>query len=205
MPSSAFDTITAPTAAAAFHGSDTVNGRAAASMAAGSTHTAFCRAAVARKSTPEQNLCWYTPPAATESSESSSNSTTGSIPPTMASRPAQASSTATTPNASAPTRIGVSPSPRKAAASRAVMTGFIEMMTAPRTAGAPCSRARYRQPNSMPCASNPLTSTCTSVRPVGQLTRASIAQPLRIAPATPNRKTSTAMGDMAETARAPIG
>ena len=41
--------------------------------------------------------------------------------------------------------------------------------------------------------------------PVGQPTRAANTQPERMPPANPNRNTSTAIGDMAETARAPIG
>ena len=79
------------------------------------------------------------------------------------------------------------------------------MITAPSTAGAPSSSARYMQVNSRPWASSPLASTCTRGRPVGHVTRASSAQTLRIAAAKPNRNTSTAIGDITETASAPIG
>jgi hypothetical protein len=48
---------TAATAPAACHGSATVNGITAASAATGSSDTPFCSAAVARKSTSEQNRC----------------------------------------------------------------------------------------------------------------------------------------------------
>jgi len=85
------------------------------------------------------------------------------------------------------------------------MTGFIEMTTAPSTAGAPCISARYRQMNCSAWASNPLIKTCARVRPVGHVTREINAQAERIAPASPNRNTSTAIGDIAETASAPIG
>jgi hypothetical protein len=121
------------------------------------------------------------------------------------SRPAQAASTATTPSARAPTRVQVRPSPRNAVANKAVTTGFIEMITAPSTAGAPCISARYRQMNCNAWVSNPVTKTWARVRPVGQVTRAINAHAERIAPASPNRKTSTAIGDITETASAPMG
>jgi hypothetical protein len=54
----ALNRTTAATAPAAFHGSVTSNAMIVANAAAGSTATAFCSAAVARKSTPEQNRCW---------------------------------------------------------------------------------------------------------------------------------------------------
>ena len=52
---------------------------------------------------------------------------------------------------------------------------------------------------------NPLISTCTRVRPVGHVTPATSAQPERIAAASPNRNTNTPIGDIVETASAPIG
>src|SRR5690349_11045986 len=171
IDTTAFSSTTAATATAALTGSVTVNGITAASATTGRMHTPFCSAAVARKSTPEQNFCWYTPPAATLNSETRISRTAGSTPPTAISRLAHDASTATTPSTSATTRVLVRASPRNIAASTAVTTGFMEMMTAPSTAGAPCVSATYRHVNSSPCASSPLTSTCTSVRPVGQLTR----------------------------------
>jgi hypothetical protein len=53
----ALRSTTAVTAPAAFHGSVTVNGMTVASTATGSRATAFCSAAVALKSTLEQNRC----------------------------------------------------------------------------------------------------------------------------------------------------
>jgi len=58
MESTAFNSTTAATAPAAFHGSVTVNGMTTASATTGAMHTTFCSAAVALKSTPEQNFCW---------------------------------------------------------------------------------------------------------------------------------------------------
>jgi hypothetical protein len=58
MDSTAFSSTTAATAPAAFHGSVTVHGITAANATTGRMHAAFCNAAVARKSTPEQNFCW---------------------------------------------------------------------------------------------------------------------------------------------------
>jgi hypothetical protein len=58
MHSVALSSTTAATAPAAFHGSTTVNGMTVASATTGTTATAFCSAAVARKSTPEQNRWW---------------------------------------------------------------------------------------------------------------------------------------------------
>jgi hypothetical protein len=128
-----------------------------------------------------------------------------STPPIANSRPAQAASTASTPRTSAPTRIHVMVSPRNTVASRAVTTGFIEITTAPSTAGAPCSSAKYRQTNCSAWVSRPAIKTWPKVRPVGHVTRAANAQVDRMAPASPNRNTSTAIGDIAETASAPIG
>lgn len=54
----ALSSTTAATAPPAFHGSATAKGMTLASAATGTSATAFCRAAVARKSTPDQNRCW---------------------------------------------------------------------------------------------------------------------------------------------------
>jgi hypothetical protein len=52
---------------------------------------------------------------------------------------------------------------------------------------------------------NVMAWRCTRVRPVGQATRTSSAQPDSSAAANPNRNSSIAIGDIAETASAPMG
>jgi len=139
------------------------------------------------------------------SSDTVNRATTASTPPTDSNRWAHAASTAMTPRTRALMRRAVRRSPRKTAASSAVATGFIDTITAPSTAGEPCIRARYRQPNCSPWLRRPATRTCPSSRPVGHLTPAAHTQMARIAAEQANRNTNTAIGDMAETASAPMG
>ena len=98
--------------------------------------TAFCTALIARKSTPVQYRCWYTPPTERPSNATARSAMTGSRPCVLISLLAHAASTATTPRASAATRCGPSASRRNVAARIDVMTGFIAITTAPSTPGA---------------------------------------------------------------------
>ncbi|SHS80981.1 Uncharacterised protein [Mycobacteroides abscessus subsp. abscessus] len=118
---------------------------------------------------------------------------------------AHAASTATIPSARATRRQRLRRSSRNRAASTAVTTGFIEMTTAPNTAGAPCSRASYNAQNCTACMSTPATMTWHNVRPVGQTALAMSAQMAKMAPASAKRATNTSMGVMADTESAPIG